>query len=86
MQLLIRFDTQDRAAFREAYDAAREDRDQAGLTQLQLWEEAENPERVWALYGVSDEDKARGWLTRTAALAPHVREVERHFLATATAP
>ena len=86
MQLLIRFDTHDRTAFRKAYDAAREERDQAGLTQLQLWEEAERPDSVWALYGVSDEDKARGWLTRTAALAPHVRELETHFLATATAP
>lgn len=86
MQLLIRFDTHDRAAFRGAYDAAREERDQAGLTQLQLWEEAEKPDWVWALYGISDEDKARGWLTRTAALDPHVRELETHFLATATAP
>ena len=86
MQLLIRFDTHDRAAFRGAYDAAREERDQAGLTQLQLWDEADAPATVWALYGVTDQDRAQAWLTKTAALAPHVNGFDAHFLATATAP
>lgn len=83
MQLLIRFDTHDRAAFRQAHDASREERDAAGLTQLQIWEEAEAPDRLWALYGVADRDRAQAWLARTSALSSHLRGHDAHFLATA---
>ncbi len=83
MQLLIRFETHDRSAFRDAYDAAREERDQAGLTQLQLWEEADEPNRLWALYGVADRDKAEAWLAKTSALASRLEGHDAHFLATA---
>lgn len=83
MQLLICYDTTDKAAFRKAYDEHPGPRDEAGLTQLQLWEEAEAPSRIWALYGVIDEERARAWLTREGALARHVDHVTAHFLATA---
>ncbi len=83
MQLLIRYDAHDRAAFRQAYDAAREQREQAGLTQLQLWEEAEAPDRLWALYGVADRDKAQAWMARSSALSSHLKSHDGHFLATA---
>ena len=83
MQLLIRFDAHDRGAFRDAYDSGREDRDQAGLTQLQLWEEADAPDRIWALYGVADRDKAEAWLAKNSALASHLKGHDAHFLATA---
>ncbi|TDL81896.1 hypothetical protein E2L08_04385 [Palleronia sediminis] len=83
MQLLLRFDTDDRAAFRTAYDASREDRDQAGLTQLQLWEETDAPDRVWALFAVTDRDRAAAWLAREGALDRHVAAMQAHFLATA---
>ena len=83
MQLLIRFDTQDPAAFRAAYDGAREDRDQAGLTQLQLWEDVDSPNRIWALYGVAERDRADAWLARTSALGKELDGHDAHFLATA---
>lgn len=83
MQLLIRFDAHDRSDFRDAYDGAREERDQAGLTQLQLWEEADAPNRLWALYGVADRDKAEAWIAKTSALGPHLKSHDAHFLATA---
>ncbi len=83
MQLLIRFQSRDRSAFRDAYDAAKEERDLAGLTQLQLWEEADAPARLWALYGVADREKAEAWLARNSALASHLDGHEAHFLATA---
>ncbi len=83
MQLLVRFDAHDPAAFRAAYDAAKEDRDQAGLTQLQLWEEADAPSRLWALYGVADRNKAEAWMAKSSALASHVEGHDAHFLATA---
>jgi hypothetical protein len=83
MQLLIRFDSHDRSAFRDAYDGAREEREQSGLTQLQLWEEADAPDRLWALFGVADRDKAEAWLARTSALGSHLEGHDAHFLATA---
>jgi hypothetical protein len=83
MQLLVRYDTHDRAAFRASYDEARERRDQAGLTQLQLWEEADAPARLWALYGVSDRDRAEAWLAEKSSLASQLTGLSSHFLATA---
>lgn len=83
MQLLIRFQSHDRSAFREAYDGAREERDQAGLTQLQLWEEADAPDTLWALYGVAEREKAEAWLAKTSALGTHLTGHDAHFLATA---
>lgn len=82
MQLLIRYDAHDRTAFRSAHDDTRGDRDEAGLTQLQLWEEADAPNRLWALYGVADRDRAEAWLARTSALASKVESFDAHFLAT----
>lgn len=82
MQLIVRFDAHDRAAFRSAYDAASEERDDAGLTQLQLWEEPSAPSVLWALFGVADRDRAEAWLHRAAALDSHVEGFDSHFLVT----
>lgn len=83
MQLLVRLDTHDRSAFRAAYDDTRESRDQAGLTQLQLWEEIDSPNRLWALFGVGDRGRADAWLAETSALADHLEDHAAYFLATA---
>ncbi|SPJ26286.1 hypothetical protein [Palleronia abyssalis] len=83
MQLLICYETHDRTAFRAAHGETRERRDQAGLTQLQLWEEAEAPNRLWALYGVSDRDKAEAWLAEKSSLSSQLSGLDSHFLATA---
>ena len=83
MQLLLRLDTHDRSAFRAAYDQTRDSRNQAGLTQLQLWEDVDSPNRLWALFGVADRDRADAWLANTSALADHLQTHTAHFLATA---
>ena len=82
MQLLIRYETHDAGAFRAAHDDSRERRDAAGLTQLQMWEEAASPNSLWALYGVSDRDKADAWLAEKSALSTHLTGLSSHFLAT----
>ena len=82
MQLLIRYDTHDASAFRAAHDESRERRDAAGLSQLQLWEEADAPKSVWALYGVTDRDRAEAWLAEKSALASQIDSLSAHFLAT----
>ena len=61
-QLLLRFDSFDRPAF----DADAEARGQAGLTLLQLWKEAGGAH--WALFSVTDPDRARGWLDKETGL------------------
>lgn len=67
MQLLCTFDTG--AGWQAQYDDAAEARQQAGLTQLQLWHDADAPARVLALYQVNDRARAGEWVARVRAVA-----------------
>ena len=67
MQLLVTFQTEDRAAFTAAYTAGAEGRADAGLTQLQLWDDVDMPARVLALYTVNSRKKADDWLAERRA-------------------
>ena len=74
-QLLLRYDSFDRAA----YDADAEDRGGAGLTQLQLWREESGAH--WALFSVTDTDRARAWVKKETG--PGHGPAEFHLLETA---
>lgn len=79
LQLLCRFDAS--GSWKSDYDDGAETRSNAGLSQLQLWRDADGGSAVWALYSVNDRDKAQGWLEGQAKLGPAVAEA--HFLETA---
>jgi hypothetical protein len=66
MQLLCTFTAG--PGWQADYDAAAETRQQAGLTQLQLWHDADDPGRVLALYQVNDRARAAAWVTRARSL------------------
>lgn len=67
MQLLVTYQTDDRTAFTAAYGASAESRADAGLTQLQLWDDADNPGRILGLYTVNSRKKADDWLNERRA-------------------
>ena len=67
MQLLVTFQTDDRNAFTVAYAAGAESRSDAGLTQLQLWDDADTPGRILGLYTVNSRKKADDWLNERRA-------------------
>ena len=69
MQLICTFDTAGYDTWKAGYDAAAETRQRAGLTQLQLWQDADNAARVLALYQVNDRDRAAEWVTQARATA-----------------
>ena len=78
LQLLCRYDA---GASQSDHDAGAESRSNAGLSQLQLWREAEGG-GLWGLYSVNDRDKAQAWLDGSAKVSgPKVAEA--HFLETA---
>lgn len=87
LQLLCRFDTTDASAWQDAFRADAEDQRNAGLTLLQLWQDADGPATFWALFEVNDRAKADGWLTRakadTAGRRAGVSDAQAHFLRTA---
>ncbi len=87
LQLLCRFDTEDRDAWRTAFDDDTEDQGNAGLTVLQIWHDAESPARAWVLFEAHDRNRAEGWLTRAKADAggrrAGVTDMDFHFLRTA---
>ncbi|WP_102107708.1 DUF3303 family protein [Oceaniglobus roseus] len=62
MQLLIRHKTTDPAAWRRFLDDDRENQGKAGLSMLQLWTDAGDPNTFWALFEVSDRDEAQPWV------------------------
>lgn len=67
MQLIVTYQTSDRAAFTAAYDSGLQARNEAGLTQLQLWDDADDPARILALYTASSRKKAEDWLAERRA-------------------
>lgn len=87
LQLLCRFDTSDARAWKDAFHADTEDQRNAGLTVLQMWQDADSATRMWVLFEASDRGKAEGWLTRakadTAGRRAGVTDAQAHFLRTA---
>ncbi|MGY9049407.1 hypothetical protein P775_22510 [Puniceibacterium antarcticum] len=73
-QLLARYDSFDKTAF----DGDAENRSTAGVSLLQLWHATTGSH--WALFNISDADKARAWLDKTAALGHG--PTEHHFVET----
>ena len=80
MQLICTIDTGGFDAWKTGFDDRAEARDQAGLTMLQMWRDADTGARVVILFEVSDRARAEGWMKTEGALhAP----VSGQFLRTA---
>ncbi len=72
MHLLATITTSGYDAWKADFDAHAEDRGQSGLTLLQLWRSADNPDTVTALFEVADRPRAEAWVKRQSALGPAV--------------
>ncbi len=87
MQMLLRNTTTDPAAWRGVFDADAEARGTAGLSLLQLWHAAGDPNTLWALFEVSDLRSAQAWLDAPQgpmhATRAAVVDSEAHFVETA---
>jgi len=71
MNLLAHITPPDRAAWRKGFDADAENRRNAGLTLLQLWNDADGT-GVTALFEVNDRGKAQAWVDRESATGPEI--------------
>ncbi len=67
-------------SWKAVFDAHGEDRDQSGLTLLQLWRDLDAPAIAVALFEVHDRAAAEGWVSRQTALHG---PVEARFVRTA---
>jgi hypothetical protein len=68
MQLIVQFTTTGFDAWKADYDAHSETRDAAGLTMLQMWRDADDANRVTALYEAHDRARAEAWFKTESAL------------------
>lgn len=68
MQLIATFSTSGFDAWKADYDAHSEARDNAGLTMLQMWRDADDANRAVVLYEVSDRARAAQWVKEQTAL------------------
>lgn len=66
MQLLIDFTTTDYAAWKREFDDEAENIRNAGMTLLQMWRGADEPNAVTCLFEVNARDRAQGWLDKEA--------------------
>ena len=87
LQLLCRLDSDDLKTTRQALMDDAEDQQNAGLTRLRMWEDADDTTRLWILFEVNDRGKADGWLKRAVAdthgPTAAVTGSQAHFLRTA---
>lgn len=72
MQLLIDLTTTDFAAWKREFDADAENRMHAGLTLLQMWRGADEPNGVACLFEVNDRKRAQDWLDKEAGFGAAV--------------
>ncbi|KAB2879236.1 MAG: hypothetical protein F9K34_17360 [Albidovulum sp.] len=80
MQLICEIDTGGFDAWKSGFDDRSEARDQAGLTMLQMWHDADEGARAVVLFEVRDRARAEDWVRTEGALhAP----VSARFLRTA---
>lgn len=68
MQLIVTFDTAGFDAWKADYDAHSETRDNAGLTMMQMWRDADDGNRAVVLFEVSDRARAAAWVKEQTAL------------------
>ena len=68
MQLIVTFDTTGFDAWKADYDAHSETRNNAGLTMMQMWRDADDSNRAVVLFEVSDRKRAEDWLRQQKAL------------------
>lgn len=64
MQMLCQIDTPDYQSWKTAFDDDYEERMQAGLTQMQIWRDADHGSTVLVLFEVNDRKRAQGWVDR----------------------
>ncbi len=87
MQLLIRHETNDPAGWKAFLDDDRENQGKAGLTMLQLWTDAGDPNQFWALFEVTDRAEAQPWVDALQGGLYNTRasitDADYHFLNTA---
>jgi hypothetical protein len=62
MQLLTQTTAPDFAGFKSAFDAEAEKRMNAGLTLMQMWQDADDADTILCLFNVNDRSKAQAWL------------------------
>ena len=86
MQLLCRNDVENFDRWKEVLDADHEARMHAGLSVLQLWRDADRPNRVWMLFEVNDRDRAQAFMDDLRANEQRKRagvtDGEYHFVDT----
>ena len=70
MHLLAHIPTPDYAPWKTAFDAHAEDRDASGLTLLQFWRGADDPNAVTALFECHDRARAQGPFREDRMTAP----------------
>ena len=68
MQLICEIDTAGFDAWKTGFDDRTEARDQAGLTMLQMWRDADDGGRAVILFEVHDRARAEAWLKTESAL------------------
>ncbi|HQU70282.1 MAG TPA: hypothetical protein PLI43_19095 [Albidovulum sp.] len=68
MQLIVTFATSGFDAWKADYDAHSETRDNAGLTMMQMWRDADDANRALVLFEVSDRARAAQWVKDETAL------------------
>ncbi len=66
MQMIAHYKVNDYGSFKAAFDNDAEDRDNAGLSLLQLWREDNG--NAWALYQVNNAKAARDYLQGAAGV------------------
>lgn len=66
MQLLIDFTTPSFPDWKAEFDTEAENIRNAGMTLLQMWREADNPNAVTCLFEVNDRTRAQAWLDKEA--------------------
>lgn len=68
MQLIVQFSTSGFEPWKADYDAHSEARDNAGLTMMQMWRDADDGNRAVVLFEVSDRARAAQWVKDQTAL------------------
>ena len=87
MQMIAQYEVTDFNDWHTAFNADAEARRDAGLTVLQIWQDADKATHAFVLFEVNDRKRAKDWITRSDALhsddAGTVTSASHHFLKTA---
>lgn len=68
MQLICHYLVTAFSDWKTAFDNDSEARSAAGLTVLQIWQDADSDTHAFVLMTVNDRARAQGWIDRSAAL------------------